>query len=353
VTRRGCVQRAAQRHHWRVLVNVLSFGAVLAIALSAFASAHAADCSGRQSAGYRVLALDNGRKVAVWYPAASAEQASAPSRSKSGFRSSVASDAAPAACPRVPLVLFSHGLGGCALQSTFVTEELARHGYVVAAPDHADAACAIGTDELNFGNVRTDKSLLDPQSWNDRSEIDRLNDLRAVIQLVANDPQLARIADTSRIGAVGHSLGGYTVIGMAGGWPAWKTPEVKAVLAFSPYVAPFIAQGTLARLQVPVMYQGATLDWGMTPSLEGPNGAYAMTAPPKFYAKLNGGTHFEWTNLLCADQPNVVACLKAKPNADLIDRYAIEFLDRYLKGKAGAALSSQGRGLNSYQFRLR
>jgi len=40
----------------------------------------------------------------------------------------------------VPLVLFSHGLGGCALQTIFFTEELARHGYVVAAPDHADAA---------------------------------------------------------------------------------------------------------------------------------------------------------------------------------------------------------------------
>jgi len=325
----------------------------LALGVSACASVHAADCNGRQSAGYRVLALDNGRKVAVWYPAAGAEQPSAQARANKGFASSVAADAPPAPCPRVPLVLFSHGLGGCALQSTFVTEELARHGYVVAAPDHADAVCAIGTDELKFGNMRTDKSLLDPQSWNDRSEIGRLNDLRTVIRLVANDPQLARIADTTRIGAVGHSLGGYTVLGMAGGWPAWKTPAVKAVLVFSPYVAPFIAQGALARLAVPVMYQGAVLDWGMTPSLEGPNGAYAMTAPPKFLVKLNGGTHLEWTNLLCADQPNVVACLKAKPNAGLISRYGIEFLDRYLKGKPGAALTAPGRGLNSYQFELR
>ena len=54
--------------------------------------------------------------------------------------------------------------------------------------------------------------------WTDQSEIDRLHDLRAVIRLIANDPQLARIVDVSRIGAVGHSLGGYTVVGMAGGW---------------------------------------------------------------------------------------------------------------------------------------
>jgi len=173
-----------------------------------------------------------------------------------------------------------------------------------------------------------------------------------VIQLVAADPQLARITDTSRIGAVGHSLGGYAVLGMAGAWPSWKTPEVKAVLAFSPYVAPFIAHGGLARLQVPVMYQGGALDWGMTPSLEGPKGAYALTAPPRFFVKLNGGTHLDWTNLACAGQPDVVACLKARPNAALINRYGIEFLDRYLKGTPGTVLTSPGRGLSAYRFEL-
>ena len=299
-----------------------------------------------------MLALDNGRKVAVWYPTASAEQRRSHSRPNNGFASSVARDAPPAACPRVPLVLFSHGWGGCALQSIFLTEEFARHGYVVAAPDHADAVCAVGADELNLGNMRIDRSFFDPASWNDRSQIDRLNDLRAVIRQVASDPQLARIVDTSHIGAVGHSLGGYTVIGMAGGWPTWKTPQIKAVLALSPYVLPFLAQGTLSRLQVPVMYQGALLDWGLTTSLEGPQGAYAVTAPPKFFVKLNGGTHFEWTNLACSGTPDVATCLEARPNAALIDRYGIEFLDRYLKGKPGTVLSSKGRGLSSYQYKL-
>jgi hypothetical protein len=139
---------------------------------------------------------------------------------------------------------------------------------------------------------------------------------------------------------------------MAGGWPAWKTPEVKAVLALSPYLLPFLAHGTLSRLGVPVMYQGAAQDWGLTTSLEGPQGAYAATAPPKFFVKLAGGSHFDWTNLLCAGTPDVPACLKARPNAALIDRYGIEFLDRYLKGKPGEALTSRERGLDSYRFEL-
>ena len=48
------------------------------------------------------------------------------------------------------------------------------------------------------------------------------------------------------------------------------------------------------------------------------------------------------------------ACLKARPNAVLINRDHIEFLDRYLKvkGKPGEALTSSGRGLNWHRFEL-
>lgn len=297
-----------------------------------------------------MLSLESGRKVAVWYPAAEAEQPLAYSRANYGFLGSVAKDSPPLeGCPRVPLVLFSHGLGGCALQSLFITEELARHGYVVAAPDHTDAACAIGSDDVKVGNIRTDNSFLTPGRWTDQNEIDRLHDLREVIRLVANDPQLARIVDVSRIGAVGHSLGGYTVVGMAGGWPAWKTPEIKAVLALSPYVEPFVVKGTLDTLGIPVMYQGAQFDWGITPSLEGRRGAYAASGSPKYYVKLKGGSHFEWTNLLCTGEANVADCLKDRDNAALIDAYGIAFFDRYLKGKLAPELDGDGAELNRYQ----
>jgi predicted dienelactone hydrolase len=222
-----------------MLLRLLA-GLSIVLALAASGGARAADCSGRQSVGYRVLALESGRKIAVWYPAAAPEQPHAYTRANNGFMGSVALDAAPAACPRVPLVLFSHGLGGCALQTLFLTEELARHGYVVAAPDHADAAtCGIDDEGLRLHNLRTDRSFIDPKSWNDQTERGRLQDLREVIRVVAGDTQLGGIADVKRIGAIGHSLGGYTVVGMAGGWPSWKTPEVKA--RWRCFAAPFIA----------------------------------------------------------------------------------------------------------------
>jgi len=324
---------------------------VALLALAAGAVARAAECDGRQAVGYRVLALQGGRKLAVWYPTAAAEKPFAYTRSGSGLMGSVARDAPPAACPRVPLVLFSHGLGGCALQSTYLTEELARHGYVVAAPDHADAAtCSIDGEALRLQNLRTEQPLLDPARWTEQSEIGRLHDLRAAIERVAGDAGLARIADTTRVGAVGHSLGGYSVLGMAGGWPAWRTRQVQAVIALSPFVTPFLAHGTLSRLAVPVMYQGAEFDWGITPNMEGPKGAYATSPAPKYYVKLKGGTHVEWTNLGCLGQASASSCLQARPNAALITRYAVEFLDRYLKDVSSPVLASEGRGLSAYRF---
>ena len=331
--------------------NLIRIAALVCALLSSSAFA-ADDCAGRQAAGYRVLEMQNGRKVAVWYPASATERPMAYSRSTGGFMGSVAKDAPTAACPRVPLVLFSHGLGGCALQTLFLTEELARHGYVVAAPDHKDGVCAIGSDEHNFANMRTDQSFLEPDRWNDRSQRDRLFDLRAVINLITHDPQLASAVDAQRIGLIGHSLGGYTAIGMAGGWPSWKHADVKAVLALSPYVLPFMSRGTLAKLDVPVMYQGAQFDWGITTSLEGAQGAYAATSAPKYFVKLKGGTHLEWVNLLCSGQPNVVGCLKAKPNAYLITRYGIEFLNQYLKDRPSALLAGKGTGLDVYRLEL-
>jgi predicted dienelactone hydrolase len=323
-------------------------------ALAASGLAQAAGCDAPHKVGYRVIDLQGGRKIAVWYPAAAAEERFAYSPSGKGLLGSVAPNAPPAACPRVPLVLFSHGLGGCAVQSTFLTEELARFGYVVAAPDHQDAAtCAIDAGGLRLGNLRTDHSLLEPARWDAQSEIGRLNDLRAVIERVKADPQLARIADTGRAGAIGHSLGGYAVLGLAGGWPTWRTPEVKAVVAMSPFVTPFLAHETLSKLAVPVMYQGGQFDIGITPNMEGPKGAFAASPAPKYYVRLRGGTHVEWTNLACLGQPTAAACLQAKPNVALITRYTVEFLDRHLKEIPSPLLASEGRGLDAFRSEVR
>lgn len=311
--------------------------------------APAADCAERPAVGYRVLALPDGRKAAVWYPAAGSEEAIVYLRG--GPTGRAVRDAPPARCPRAPLVLFSHGLGACALQSTVLTEALARRGYVVAAPDHADAAtCSIGGDALRLQNIRTQQPLYDPARWDERSELGRLHDLRATIDAVGRDPALARIADVARVGAVGHSLGGYSVLALGGAWPSWRTPAVQAVVALSPFVAPFLAHGTLPRLAVPVMYQGAQFDWGITPTLEGATGAFAASPAPKVYAKLKGGLHVEWTDLACLGLATAAACREARPNAALIERSVGGFLDRYLAGEPAAGPAADSGQFAAYRY---
>lgn len=62
-------------------------------------------------------------------------------------------------------------------------------------------------------------------------------------------------------------------MGMAGGWPSWLEPRIRAVLAFSPYVLPFRVKNTLRGVRVPLIYQGGTVDIGIMPFLKGPKGA--------------------------------------------------------------------------------
>src|SRR4029078_10886352 len=90
--------------------------------------------------GFRVTQIPAGPQIAVWYTTTAREALHTYGRNATG---SVALNAAPERNRRYPLIVFSHGWGGCATQSVFLTEQLARAGYVVAAPNHQDAGCGL------------------------------------------------------------------------------------------------------------------------------------------------------------------------------------------------------------------
>jgi len=240
-----------------------------------------------------------GRLVAMWKPAGAAPP--------SGF----------------PVILFSHGFTGCGTQSVFLTEGLAQAGYLVLAPDHRDAACGPGHEGRLFEKLSTlhsNEPFHNPEAWSEATYRDRGADLEAVLDSVLKERTFQGVpVDAARVGLAGHSLGGYTVLALAGAWPSWKDPRVKAVLAVSPYCEPFIAKGNLRNVDVPVMYQGGTLDFGITPSLRRPGGAYDLTSTPKSFVELSGAGHFAWTNL-------------NRSYHSTINDYAVAFFDRYLKG---------------------
>lgn len=249
----------------------------------------------RVSAG-NVLHVDvAGRDVALWKPAG------------------------PPPASGYPVVLFSHGFTGCNTQSVFLMQALAGAGYLVVAPNHKDASCGTAWRPGKLLALRPQEPFVDASQWSDATYKDRDADVESVLDAVLGEPSFQGVPiDRERVGIAGHSLGGYTVLGLAGGWPTWKDGRIKAVLAFSPHCSPYLARGDLGHLNVPVMYQGGSLDLGETPVVKRAGGAYDLSSAPKYYVEFEGAGHLAWTDLNTRYQ-------------EVTDAYSVAFLDRYLK----------------------
>ncbi len=231
-----------------------------------------------------------------------------------------------------PLLIFSHGFGGCAKQSAFLTEYLAEQGYIVIAPDHADARCEArmfggGRLTASRGGNRDwpEKPFRNPEVWTDKTESDRKDDVLFALSSMLDDRQYAPYVDLDRMGLIGHSLGGYTVLGIAGAWPSWKDSRFKAVLALSPFISPYMIKRGLKGIGIPVMYQGGTKDVPITPELRRRGGGYDQTRAPKYFLEFKGAGHFSFTELERGYQ-------------DIIRRTALDFMNKYVKGDAGVTI---------------
>jgi len=220
---------------------------------------------------------------------------------------------------KAPVVVFSHGISLCATQSRYLTQAAARAGYLVVAPQHADRNCVTAGEEPGDSDGFAGKPAL---LWTDGDYRDRRDDVRNVLAAMKTDERY-RDADFTRIGLVGHSLGGYTVLGLAGAWPSWTLDDVRAVVALSPYVRPYTRTGGVAKLKAPVLYEGGTRDV-FTPSLPG---AYQRSPAPKAYVEFASTSHYTWTDDGPGD-PSTRAAMAA---------WAIAFLDRYVKGRTDVA----------------
>jgi fermentation-respiration switch protein FrsA (DUF1100 family) len=306
----------------------------------------ATPCHPPYRVGYRTIRF-GATSAALWYPTATQEGLHSYTP---GFTGAVAKGGEPlGTCQPFPLVVFSHGLGGCGIQSIFFTETLARQGYVVVAPDHRDALCSVDgrSTSANWGEQ---PPVWDPAAWNHNSHVDRRNDIATIVSAMLGEGAWQGLVAANQVGIVGHSLGGYVALGMVGGWSEWEDSRIKVALLFSPYSLPFSIRNRLHAVRVPLMYQGAEFDVLITPFLEGPNGAYAHSNAPKHFAKLRAGNHFIWTNLQCTGTNSVATCLRTRPEARLINAYGIAFLDHHLKGQSQPLLWHANHALWSYQF---
>jgi predicted dienelactone hydrolase len=102
--------------------------------------------------------------------------------------------------PRFPCLLLSHGTGGSALQLGWLGTALAAQGYIVASVNH-------------HGNTSVEPYTAQGFClWWERAQ-----DLRAVLDHLLADTRFGARIDPTRAGAAGFSLGGYTVLAVAGG----------------------------------------------------------------------------------------------------------------------------------------
>jgi predicted dienelactone hydrolase len=225
---------------------------------------------------------------------------------------------------REPVLIFSHGFHGCSTHSRFLMRAFAAAGYLVFAPNHADSICKGGTAQPPQSS---DPPLNRPDEWTDASHRDRADDIRRLVGAIGVDPRFAARVDLTRLGLVGHSLGGYAMLALGGACVGQRLDGVQAVLALSPYLTPFIRRRTLSQLTVPVMYQGGTLDLGITPNVRKPDGAYEQSPPPKYYVEFERADHLAWTDGNRWRRGAIVA-------------YSLAFLDHYVKHEtAGPVLT--------------
>jgi predicted dienelactone hydrolase len=140
----------------------------------------------------------------VWYPAAASgveRPIEIPGMSQLFVIGSAAQDAnlAPTLV-KFPMIVLSHGSGGSAMQMAWLGTALAAKGYIVVAVNHP-------------GNNATEAYTTQGFSiwW------ERARDLSVIIDAMLADPMFGAHIDSNRIGGAGFSLGGYTMIEIAGG----------------------------------------------------------------------------------------------------------------------------------------
>jgi CubicO group peptidase (beta-lactamase class C family)/predicted dienelactone hydrolase len=285
--------------------------------------------------------------------------------------------AADAAGAPYPLVVFSHGFGAGAAWYNTIIEHLTSNGFIILAPDHIEQF------DWEFSD-----------SW--KASIDRPRDIKQTLdfaeQLTAPSGDLAGLIDMENVAVVGHSLGGYTALAMAGAqydldaynarcaelppndpnmflctplvpkeadmaaragldpmpeglWPSFGDPRVKAIIPIAGDSYLFDKAG-LSKITIPMMAIGGTADtgtpyeWGSKPSYE-----YASSAK-KVLVTLDGAEHAITTS--CENMPwireapyYVWVCFDPvwdkDRGQDLINYFATAFLLAELKGDADAA----------------
>ncbi len=133
----------------------------------------------------------------IWFPTPTPERHSRSDKSKV-WQMALADTRGTVADGTFPLVVVSHGMYGNTFNQAWLASELARRGYVVAMINHPGTSTFLrDADQAR-------------ELWQ------RPVDLSRLISFLIDKSEYAPVIDRNRIYAAGHSLGGFTVMMLAG-----------------------------------------------------------------------------------------------------------------------------------------
>ena len=307
-----------------------------------------------------------GRDVVVqlWYPANPSHEPFAPYRRwkeatlQSSYQSVLPTNSrlnAPVANGTFPVLLFSPAWGGRRTQNTYLLEDLASHGFVVAAIDHPGnsgptlyegghvsqpaSGGAMDFATLSFEQILAEGAKEAKLQADD--EIAVLNALAAMKEDQAS-PFFQKM-DLTRVGALGHSFGG-----AAGAEAAIEDPRIKAVLDLDGSIFGRMRKEGLAKPFMMIAEDMPTYPPGATKSaVDRINDALAesdMAAMKVFGAYLiflHGSTHSSFTDrslfspLARLSGEGTIPKLR---QYEIVRAYALAFFDKSLRGGDPALL---------------
>jgi predicted dienelactone hydrolase len=327
--------------------------------------------------GYRVLEMpctdQHGKRtttsLAVWYPTDDPERPFEYSFVKNKVKTQVAENGKVAA-GKFPLVIHSHGATGSGLTSFFITETMARHGFIVVAVDHTDDVylARIRPDwrpaqergevmKAAFYALKVQRKWLTDEAVASRPVIGyRPQQVKDAIDLMlgaSRDPgsPFAGHVDESRIGVMGHSFGGWTTMAVAGGVRQFADPRVRAAIAFSEVANDTVfSAAEVASIKVPlmIMYGSTEVEQGRG---DDRTWFYNRLPGPKYMVEIQDAIHTTFSGGIKEEHPDIGGYL-AEPNRAAITRYAIAFMAYHLKGDAQAheQLKVRGSAISNYIY---
>ena len=241
----------------------------------------------------------------------------------------------------LPIIVFSHGLGGTREGYAYLATYWASYGYVCVNPEHA------GSNEEIYMNGdawnTTVKAINDPAN-----AINRPKDVSFVIDRLEaeNRPggKLAGKLDLSRLAVAGHSFGAYTALAIAG--QRFLDPQgheisfadkrVKAAIAISerPSVSPEPAED-FAQIRIPILHMTGTNDYSPMGDVQPKERRQPFDLIPpltdQYLIIFDGAAHLTFSGQ--RSRPGDPKPVDYQP---MIRSTTLRFWDAYLKGEAAA-----------------